>query len=131
MLNFKILNGKSLFFSKKHAQKTPLKNKKKSFWKKSLNVAQNQEQPSERASQVNQASQVIQENQAKLVSQPQTVNFFFFKKNMVKIKKNKKKCHFGKKSWKVAHNWEQASERAFQLNQTNQVCKAIQSKQVK
>ena len=57
MLNFKILNGKSLFFSKNHAQKTPIKNKKKCrFAKKSLKVAQNQEQASERASQVNQAS---------------------------------------------------------------------------
>ena len=34
MLNFKILNGKSLFFSKKHAQKTPLKNKKKFHFEK-------------------------------------------------------------------------------------------------
>ena len=69
MLNFKILNGKSLFFSKNHAQKTPIKNKKKChFAKKSLKISRNQEQASERASQVNQASQAFQESQAKLVS---------------------------------------------------------------
>ena len=57
MLNFKILNGKSLFFSKNHAQKTPIKNKKKCrFAKKSSKVTKNQEQANERASQVNQAS---------------------------------------------------------------------------
>ena len=60
MLNFKILNGKSLFFSKNHAQKNPLKNKKKyHFAKNSLKVAQNQKQAIEQASQVNQASQAI------------------------------------------------------------------------
>ena len=69
MLNFKILNGKSLFFSKNIAQKTPIKNKKKwRFAKTCFKVAQNQAQASERASQVNQASQAIQESQAKLVS---------------------------------------------------------------
>ena len=60
MLNFKILDRKSLFFSKKHAQKTPYKNKKKfGFAKKSLKVFQNQDQASELASQVNQASHAI------------------------------------------------------------------------
>ena len=82
MLNFKILNGKSLFFSKNHAQKAQIKNKKKChFAKKNLKVAENQEQASERASQVNQASQAIQESQANLVSQSKTGNFSFFQKN--------------------------------------------------
>ena len=39
MLNFKILNGKSLFFSKKHAQKTPLKNERKCRSPPTLNQA--------------------------------------------------------------------------------------------
>ena len=70
--------------------------------KKNLKVAENQEQASERASQVNQASQAIQESQAKLVSQSKTRNFCFFKKCMLKkIKKNKKKCRFAKKNLKV------------------------------
>jgi len=48
------------FFPKINAQKNPLKNKKKChFAKNSLKVAQNQEQASEQASQVNQASQAI------------------------------------------------------------------------
>ena len=69
MLNFKILNGKSLFFSKKHAQKTPIKNKKKCrFAKKNFKVAQNQEQANERASQVKQVIHTIKESQEKLVS---------------------------------------------------------------
>ena len=73
MLNFKILNRKSLFFSKNHAQKTPIKNKKKCrFEKNKLKVAQNQKQASERTSHVNQASQAIQESQANLVSQAKT-----------------------------------------------------------
>ena len=50
--------------------------------KKSLKVAQNQGQASERASQVNQTCQAIQESQAKLVSQSKTGKFwFFFQKN--------------------------------------------------
>ena len=95
------------------------------FCTKSIKVAQNQELASERASQVNQASQTIQESIAKLVSQPKTGNFCFFKKTMLKkIKKNKKKCRFAKKSLKVAQNREQAIERASQVNQANQACKA-------
>ena len=55
-----VLRGWVPFFCKKYAQKNPLKNKKKChFAKNSLKVAQNQEQASEQASQVNQASQAI------------------------------------------------------------------------
>ena len=69
-----------LFFSKKHAQKTLLKNKKKRrFTKKKSKIIQNQEQANERASQVNQASYATQESQAKIVSQPKTRNRCFFK----------------------------------------------------
>ena len=70
MLNFKFCGDGCPFFAKNNAQKNPLKNKKKChFAKNSLKVAQNQEQASEQASQVNQASQAIsKKNQAKLVS---------------------------------------------------------------
>ena len=44
---------------------------------------------SERASQVNQATQAIQESQAKLVSQPKTENFCFFQKKHA-LKKSRK-----------------------------------------
>ena len=65
----------AFFLPKKHTQKTPIKNKKKCrFAKKKSKVNPNQEQASERASQVNQASYAIQESQAKLVSQPKTGN---------------------------------------------------------
>ena len=78
MLNFKILNGKSLFCSKNHAQKTPSKNKKKfGFAKKSLKVFQNQEQASELALQVKQASHGIQKRKGKPLSQPKTGNSVF------------------------------------------------------
>ena len=50
----------AFFLSKNHAKKTPIQNKKKRhFSKKSSKVTQNQEQASELASQVNQASQAI------------------------------------------------------------------------
>ena len=55
---FESFAGVGDFFSpKKHAQKTPIKNKKKCrFAKKSSKVTQNQEKASEQAAQVNQAS---------------------------------------------------------------------------
>ena len=90
MLNFKIFDGKSLFFSKKHAKKTPIKNKKNCrFAKKKLN--QDLEQASERASKINQASEAIQESQAKLVSQPKTGNRCFCQKKAKQIKPKQNK----------------------------------------
>ena len=53
MLNFKILNGKSLFFPKKYAQKTPNKNKKNVVMQPKVKRASKLE----RESKANQASQ--------------------------------------------------------------------------
>ena len=78
MLNFKILDGKSLFFLNM-LKKLQLKKKEISFSKKSSNVAQNQEQASNLAPQVNEASQAIQERQGKLVRQPKTGKRVFLK----------------------------------------------------
>ena len=96
MLNFKILNGKSLFFSKKHAQKTPIKNKKKCHSAKKISkVTQNQEQASELPSQVNHASVAILKSHSKLVSQQKTGKQYRASKRSEQAKRSKQTKQIG------------------------------------
>ena len=96
-----ILNGKSRFFQKNMLKKLNLKIERNFVLKKKLKRC-SESRTTERASLASQPSKPSHSRKPSKASKPTTNGkILFFKKNMVKIKKNKKKCHFEKKAEKL------------------------------